>query len=215
MFRPAKGDGDEHKQPEVPAIGKYLRLGPVGTALLPARIPRVLLIDEIDKADIDLPNDLLHIFETGRFAIPELERMPSELQPIYVRPSDSLNDEDTVAINEGRVTCSAFPIVIMTSNGEREFPPAFLRRCLRLDLKQPDEKQLLKIVESQLHDRLGAAKNLVRRFLTKRDRGDLATDQFLNALFLVTNKDGAVDKAREHLVEEIWRFLDRSEKADE
>src|SRR4051812_24649948 len=46
-------------------IGTYIRLGPLGTALLPAGRPRVLLIDEIDKADVDLPNDLLNAFEEG------------------------------------------------------------------------------------------------------------------------------------------------------
>ena len=59
-------------------IGKYLRLGPLGTALLPADKPRVLLIDEIDKSDIDLPNDLLHVLEDGEFTIPELERVANE-----------------------------------------------------------------------------------------------------------------------------------------
>ncbi len=55
-----------------PPIGDYLRLGPLGTALAdsPPNRPRVLLIDEIDKSDIDLPNDLLNIFEEGEFEIP-------------------------------------------------------------------------------------------------------------------------------------------------
>ena len=44
---------------------RYLHLGPLGTALLPDDTPRVLLIDEIDKAPLDLPNDLLGIFEDG------------------------------------------------------------------------------------------------------------------------------------------------------
>ena len=50
---------------EADDIGDYIRLGPLGTALLPYERPRVLLIDEIDKSDIDLPNDLLTIFELG------------------------------------------------------------------------------------------------------------------------------------------------------
>ena len=58
-----------------PPIGRYLRLGPLGTALLPWRRPRVLLIDEIDKSDLDLPNDLLNVFEEGEFGIPELARL--------------------------------------------------------------------------------------------------------------------------------------------
>ena len=61
-----------------PDIGRYIRLGPLGTALLPYRRPRVLLIDELDKSDIDLPNDLLTIFEEGEYEIPELFRLAAE-----------------------------------------------------------------------------------------------------------------------------------------
>ena len=55
-------------------VADYIRLGPVGTAFLPASLPRVLLIDEIDKGDFNLANDLLHLFEEGKFSIPELQR---------------------------------------------------------------------------------------------------------------------------------------------
>jgi len=68
-------------------IGYYLTLGPLGTALLPVpkeANPRVLLIDEIDKSDMDFPNDLLHVFEEGEFNIPELQRLaPIEHQLIF------------------------------------------------------------------------------------------------------------------------------------
>ena len=56
-------------------IGNYITLGPLGTAFLPSLYPRVLVIDEIDKSDINLPNDLLHLFEEGKFSIPELGRL--------------------------------------------------------------------------------------------------------------------------------------------
>ncbi|MFM6014988.1 MAG: AAA family ATPase, partial [Dolichospermum sp.] len=52
---------DKKHQYNLAEIGKYINLGSLGTALLPSEKPRVLLIDEIDKSDIDLPNDLLHI----------------------------------------------------------------------------------------------------------------------------------------------------------
>jgi MoxR-like ATPase len=52
-------------RPDV-TIGEFITLGPLGTALLPTERPRVLLIDEIDKASFDLPNDLLHVLEEGR-----------------------------------------------------------------------------------------------------------------------------------------------------
>src|SRR5205814_7161668 len=89
-------------------IGRYVRLGPLGTALLPRLRPRVLLIDEIDKSDIDLPNDLLHVFEEGSFEIPELVRLPEdkpEFRRVGVLPYDS---ETRVFIERGRVRCEAF-----------------------------------------------------------------------------------------------------------
>ncbi|MDW6064019.1 MoxR family ATPase [Streptomyces sp. FXJ1.4098] len=59
-------------------VQDYVTLGPLGTALAaPAGHPRVLLIDELDKGDIDLPNDLLTVFEDGAFEIPELSRLAS------------------------------------------------------------------------------------------------------------------------------------------
>ena len=182
---------------DIKRIGKYIRLGALGTAFLPSEKPRVLLIDEIDKSDIDLPNDLLHIFEEGSFSIPELERLADqpEAQPIKVKTAyrDRLEpdypNQETTTIENGFVECTQFPFVIMTSNGEREFPPAFLRRCLRLDMGQPDEERLRQIVETQLGgDLRQQATDLIEDFRKRRDAGDgdLATDQLLNAVFLIT-----------------------------
>src|SRR5262245_4940496 len=113
---------------KAPEIGKYLTLGTLGTAVLPSATPRALLIDEIDKSDIDLPNDLLNIFEEGEFEIPELARIPQEDQPVEIREYQS---DARVKIDKGKVRCTNFPFVLMTSNGERDFPSPFLRRCLR------------------------------------------------------------------------------------
>lgn len=106
-----------------PDIGEYIRLGPLGAALLPTEMPRVLLIDEIDKGDIDLPNDLLHIFEEGEFDIPELVRLAQQYKSVQVYYGK--NSTAKVPIEEGHVRCSAFPFIVMTSNEEREFPPPF------------------------------------------------------------------------------------------
>jgi MoxR-like ATPase len=118
-------------------IGQYIRLGPVGTAFLPSSRPRVLLIDEIDKSDINLPNELLNLFEEGTFEIPPLVRLAKQAgdQPSVqqVQSEDGL----TVPVEAGRVPCQAFPLIIMTSNGERDFPPAFYRRCLRVSMPDP------------------------------------------------------------------------------
>ena len=52
-------------------IGRFIELGPLGTALLPTDWPQAPLIDEIDKSDLALPNDLVHIFEEGEYSIPK------------------------------------------------------------------------------------------------------------------------------------------------
>ncbi|WP_432047967.1 AAA family ATPase [Streptomyces asiaticus] len=164
-----------------PDIGDYLRLGPLGTALLPARTPRVLLVDELDKGDVDLPNDLLTVFEEGEFEIPELARL-GEGRTVHVQYAGS---REKVGITSGWVSCSVFPVVVITSNGEREFPPAFLRRCVRLDLKQPDEAQLQRIVTMHLGEQVGArAQELIADFVSRRNERELATDQLLNAVRL-------------------------------
>jgi MoxR-like ATPase len=168
-----------------PSIGRYLRLGPLGTALLPYRKPRVLLIDELDKSDIDLPNDLLTLFEEGEFEIPELSRIADSQPEIGVPTADGT---ERVTIRHGQVNCHAFPVIIMTSNGEREFPPAFLRRCLQLELGAPDSERLASIVHAHLgQDAASASADLIQRFIEHAQRGDLATDQLLNAIYLSMN----------------------------
>jgi len=170
-----------------PGIGAYLRLGPLGTALAPRPNrpeprPRVLLIDELDKGDVDLPNDLLTVFEEGEFAIPELVRLSDDDTPVHVQTDDP---DATAPVTKGRVRCAEFPVVVITSNGERDFPPAFLRRCVRLDLPDPDEKRLRRIVAAHLgDDALDGMDDLLREFLGRRATGELATDQLLNAVFL-------------------------------
>ncbi|ABW33200.1 AAA family ATPase [Acaryochloris marina] len=197
---------DSHKR-----LGKYLRLGPLGTALLPTDKPRVLLIDEIDKSDIDFPNDLLHVFEDGEYVIEELARIADEAPTIDVQTA--LRDEqeesyqETVSIHKGLVRCTTFPLVIMTSNGERDFPPAFLRRCLRLDMGEPTPERLRDIIEAQLGKSLAdEAGKMIDDFDQKRRSGDgdLATDQLLNAVYLI-GKEGAPEKLKEQLLQYLNR----------
>ncbi len=170
----------------VPHIGKYVRLGPLGTALLPAKRPRVLLIDEIDKADIDLPNDLLHVLEEGWFEIPELMRAAEGDEPIAVTPCDA-NSE--LSVPGGRITCREFPLIFMTSNGEREFPGPFLRRCLRLEMSLPSKDKLEEIVRAHLGETWKnweeQVRPLLRAFDDKNENGAVAVDQLLNVLYLV------------------------------
>jgi MoxR-like ATPase len=168
-----------------PDIGDFIRLGPLGSALLPRHRPRVLLVDEIDKSDIDLPNDLLTVFEEGSFEIPELHRMRSTQPVVPVMDADS---DVPVPVHHGFVQCAEFPIVVLTSNGERDFPPAFLRRCVRIRLGAPDHDRLAEIVEAHLGPvALQDGEDVINDFLARQQAStDLAADQLLNALYLTT-----------------------------
>lgn len=167
------------------SIAPYLTLGPLGTALIPQELPRVLLIDEVDKSDLDLAGDLLTLFEDGAFEIPELVRIAATRRSVRISTSDG--PEHEVAVDAGRIQCRAFPIVVMTSNGDRDFPAPFLRRCVQLELEQPLEEKLKSIVRHRLGIDVDTApeyQELIENFLTLNSAGDLATDQLLNAIQL-------------------------------
>ncbi|GAA2946791.1 MULTISPECIES: MoxR family ATPase [Streptomycetaceae] len=186
-------------------IGSYIRLGPLGTALLPSDRPRVLLIDELDKSDIDLPNDLLNVLEEGEFAIPELERISDRLPEGRARVLD--DDGDKAVITGGRVRCTSFPFVVLTSNGERDFPAPLMRRCLHLELGRPDHQRLATFVRAHLGDEAArSGDDLISHFL-ERSRGELlATDQLLNAVYLT---DVAAPAGRDRLADLLIQRLDR------
>ncbi|WP_405978631.1 AAA family ATPase [Streptomyces sp. NBC_00158] len=186
-----------------PGIGRYIRLGPLGTALLPTERPRVLLVDELDKSDIDLPNDLLNVLEEGEFTLPELERVADSEPEVQVLTDDGAK----VTVRDGRVRCRAFPFIILTSNGERDFPAALLRRCIQLKLGQPGEKRLATMVRAHLGEeaaQLGA--DLIREFLTRSRSELVAADQLLNAIYLTHY---AAPPSRDDLADLLIQRLDR------
>lgn len=198
---------DKPENNQVDDIGKYIRLGAVGTALYQSqdKKPRVLLIDEIDKSDIDLPNNLLHIFEEGQFDIPELARIKKQQHEVTVFTSE--NEE--VNIEGGKIACQSFPFVILTSNGERDFPPPFLRRCIRLTMPEPDPERIKKIVEAHFQedkDILAKAKPIIEKYQELQKKGQLATDQLLNVIYLVTRKDFP-EMDKEKFVEKLLQYL--------
>jgi MoxR-like ATPase len=219
----ARGDYTEDPQ----KIADYITLGPLGTALYKSDRPRVLIIDEIDKSDIDLPNDLLTIFEEGRFEIPELARLEKDTEsekaaePITVRVRTAYTDESEptyaekkVEVEGGRITCKEFPLVILTSNGERDFPPPFLRRCLRLNMRDPKLDEMQRIVKAHLEDcdvSDEEVDGLIHSFLNRRDKGkeQLATDQLLNALFMIVRQRDWVGDEKEILLDHLLAPLDR------
>ncbi|MDB4961639.1 MAG: ATPase central domain protein [Myxococcales bacterium] len=99
-------------------IAKYIKLGPLGEALAsPTRV--VLLIDEIDKADLEFPNDLLHELDTMKFRVEETGK---------------------------EIAATERPVVVITSNNEKELPDAFLRRCVFHYIQFPTRELMAEIV---------------------------------------------------------------------
>jgi MoxR-like ATPase len=107
-------------------IYPYVSLGPLGEAIYGRGGRRVVLLDEIDKADIDFPNDVLDVLEAYKFQIDELP--PGE--DAACRKAHGFGRRVSI---EGRPK----PILVITSNREKRLPEPFLRRCLYLRLEFP------------------------------------------------------------------------------
>lgn len=193
-----------------PPVQDYVKLGPLGTALIAGDWPRALLIDEIDKSDLDFANDLLNVIEEGEYEIPELRRL-GRREPVEIDDFEGRR----VHVRDGRLKCHQFPFVMMTSNAEREFPAPFLRRCVRLTIERPTDKELLRIVHSHLAAHAGSLdpakiQALVARFGADLNENlDVATDQLLNAVFLTVAMndvqgrsfdEGELQSVRDHLM---------------
>lgn len=189
-------------------IAPFLRLGPLGTALAPSERPRALLIDEIDKSDLDLPSDLLDVLERGEYDIPELTRY--SVDDVPVRMWDS---EETHTVHRGKVQCTEFPFIVMTSNEERDFPAAFLRRCIRFSMPAPDEEAIRNIVRAHLDMEVpsdGPMADLITGFVARlQARENLAIDQLLGAVFLLSGNDAPEGTHREELSKLLLRELTR------
>jgi MoxR-like ATPase len=119
---------------DVSDIKHYIKLGKLGEAFV-SEEPVVLLIDEIDKADIEFPNDLLWELDMMSFYIPETKET---------------------------IQAKHRPVVVITSNAEKELPDAFLRRCVFHYIAFPDEGTMAEIV--RLHFP-GLEKNLLQEAL--------------------------------------------------
>ncbi|MDR3072807.1 MAG: MoxR family ATPase, partial [Clostridiales Family XIII bacterium] len=105
-------------------IGQYIKLGKLGEAFM-SEEQTVLLIDEIDKADLEFPNDLLWELDQMEFYIPETKET---------------------------IRAKKRPVVIITSNAEKELPDAFLRRCIFHYIEFPDEQKMAEIVAVHYSD---------------------------------------------------------------
>lgn len=112
------------KDKDISDIRQYIKMGKLGQAFKSDE-QVILLIDEIDKADVEFPNDLLNELDEMSFHIHEL-------------------DEEVRAEHR--------PIVIITSNSEKELPDAFLRRCIFYYIEFPDAEMMEKIVKVHYPD---------------------------------------------------------------
>lgn len=124
----------------------YITWGALGNAFIEEKCRPIVLIDEIDKADIDFPNDLLRELEEQRFTVTETG--------------------ETIEAQQSS-------IVLITSNSEKELPDAFLRRCIFYYLKFPSEEQLIKIVNAHFPQSLDIklVETAVDRFIELRENG--------------------------------------------
>lgn len=196
-------------QSEGGSVGDFVRLGPLGTAMLPAIRPRALLIDEIDKADIDLPNDLLNIIEEAYFDIPELARAKDQ----SIMSVRCFKEAGVFSINGGKVESYEFPLIVMTSNGERDFPAPFLRRCLRVQMPDPcaDPQRIRSIVQAHLGDTLlTKGETMIQDFISRSKSGEsLATDQLLNAILLTQGGYAMDPKDRDELIKRLTEAVSK------
>jgi MoxR-like ATPase len=160
--------------PRVTDISHYIRRGKLWDAFT-AEEPTVLLIDEIDKADIEFPNDLLL----------ELDRME-----FYVYETGET------------IRAKKRPLVVITSNNEKELPDAFLRRCFFHYIKFPDKPTMEAIVDTHFP---GLKKALIeealRIFFQLRETPGLkkkpSTSELLDWLKLLLNEDMGPEQLRE------------------
>jgi len=164
------GDGD------VSEIRSYIKYGPLGRVFR-SRDRHILLIDEIDKADIEFPNDLLLELDEMRFTVMET------------------GDE---------VVTTQRPIVIITSNNEKELPDAFLRRCVFHFIEFPDRELMTQIVAVH-HPNLDAEllDQVLLRFYWLREQNELrkkpSTSELIDWISVLIRSGVGVEKLESHI----------------
>jgi len=128
----AKQQNAENPKPTEVKIETYIEDGALGEAIKFNTEKSVVLIDEIDKAPRDFPNDILDILEEYAFEVPELDKVGENKYKYF-------KDE------KERETKKP-PFILLTSNAEKTLPDAFLRRCIYFNIPFPNDKDLLEIL---------------------------------------------------------------------
>ena len=157
-------------------IARYIKLGKLGEAF-ESEEQVILLIDEIDKADLEFPNDLLWELDQMEFYIHETKRT---------------------------VKAKQRPIVIITSNAEKELPDAFLRRCIFHYIEFPNQELMEEIVRTHFPDvEANLLKNAMDTFYWIRDMRDVrkkpSTSELIDWINALQIAGIPADKIREEL----------------
>ena len=161
---------------DVADINRYIKLGPLGRVFA-AEQRHVLLIDEIDKADLEFPNDLLRELDEMRFTITE-------------------TGEEVQAKHR--------PVVLITSNNEKELPDAFLRRCIFYYIDFPEPPLMRKIIDVH-HPHLDAKllDQVLIKFYWLREQSDLrkkpSTSELIDWISALLRSGISMDQIESHI----------------
>ncbi len=161
---------------DVADIRRYIKLGPLGQVFAAAE-RHVLLIDEVDKADLEFPNDLLRELDEMRFSIIET------------------NDE---------VVARHRPVVMITSNNEKELPDAFLRRCIFYYIEFPDPPLMRQIIAVH-HPHLDAKllDQVLIKFYWLREQSELrkkpSTAELVDWISALLRSGISIEKVEQHI----------------
>ena len=175
---------------DVSDIRHYIKLGPLGRTLAaPER--HVLLIDEIDKADLEFPNDLLRELDEMRFSIVE---------------------------TGAEIVAQHRPVVLITSNNEKELPDAFLRRCIFYYIEFPDVALMRRIIDVH-HPHLDATllDQVLIKFYWLREQNELrkkaSTSELIDWISALLRSGISMDQLEAH-IPFIGALLKKEQDAD-
>ncbi len=161
---------------DVADIERYIKLGPLGRVFA-AETRHVLLIDEVDKADVEFPNDLLHELDNMRFSILETGR---------------------------EIAATERPVVVITSNNEKELPDAFLRRCIFHFIEFPDPelmREILTVHHPRLEEEL--LDQVLIKFYWLREQSELrkkpSTSELIDWIAVLLKAGISEDKLHSHI----------------
>ena len=161
---------------DVGNIDHYIKLGPLGKSF-EAKERHVLLIDEIDKADLEFPNDLLHELDEMRFTINETGR---------------------------EIAASERPVVLITSNNEKELPDAFLRRCVFYFIEFPSVELMRRIIDVH-HPNLDAKllDQVLIKFYWLREQSELrkkpSTSELIDWISAILRSGISMEQLESHI----------------